>query len=98
MVPAAKVDCIDIHTTIISPIVSQSQNEFHVGSLSSFNHNIKLAQINLDASVLLKELHDSVLSTSTVLRQTTRDISPVVVVEGPGAHDFETSVFCKLKA
>lgn len=97
MVAATEVDSVNIHATVISPIVSQGQNQLHVGCFSGLNNNIELAKINLDSAIWIEHLHSSVFSPCTVLRKTASHICFVLVVESPSADDLETSVFCSLQ-
>lgn len=98
MVATAKIDSVNVHTTVISPVVGQSQNKLHVGRFSSLNNDIKLAQINLDSSISLEPLENSVLGTSVVLGQATRRECPVVVMESPGTDNLETSILGSFQA
>ena len=97
MVFTTEVDSIHVHATIISPVVGQSQDKLHVSSFGSFNNHIKLAQIDLDTSILLKPLKNSVLCTSVILWQSALREGSVVVMESPSTNNLQASILGSFK-
>lgn len=88
MIPTTKIDSVDVHTTIISPVIGQRQDQLHVSGFRSLNDYVKFAKVNFDSSVRLEPLHDSILSACVVLRQTAGRKGSVVVMKRPCTDDL----------
>lgn len=96
MVLATEISGVDVHTTIVCPVVGQSNNELHPGLLSSSNDLVEWLQVDL-LSTVVEILHDIVGSTcalTAILRESTSDGGAILVVETPGAEDLQSGLLC----
>lgn len=92
MVLAAKVDSVDIHTTVVGPIVGQGNNQFTTHFLRSIDDLVERSQVD-GGSAVRPGLEDDIGGSCTfvaVFRETAGDVGCIFVVEAPGAKDGET--------
>lgn len=94
MVLPAEVDSVHVHAAIISPVVGQGHNEFHVGLGRGVHYLVEWLHVNSWLAILPKLEYDlrRAGALATVLRETLGVVSGVLVVEAPGAENLEAGV------
>ena len=96
MVFAAKVDGVNVHASIIGPVVRECHNQFDSGLARSVDHFVKGGHINRRLAVG-PALEDDLSATgafTTVLWKTFWDVRDILVVEAPSTEDVQASFLC----
>jgi hypothetical protein len=94
MVLATELNSVHVHTTVISPVVSQGDKKLHVGFLSRCDYFVKWRQIDFGFAVF-PPLHDIWTGSGTlsaILWEATNYGSAVSIIETPGAHNVQTGL------
>jgi len=92
VVSATEVDSVDIHATVVGPVVNQRNNQLTAHFLSSIDDLVERSQVD-GGSTICPGLEDDIGSSCTfvaVFRETAGDVGCILVVKSPGAEDGET--------
>lgn len=94
MVLSTKIDSVDIHASIIGPVVCESHNELDAGLARGIDNFVESRDINRRLAILPALENDwSASSTFTaVLWKSSRIICDVLVIETPRSEDIQTSL------
>jgi len=90
-----QINSINIHPSIISPVVCQRDNELHADFRRRINDFVETRHVDRRLAVLPALENDfcGARAFAAVLRQAGRVVGGVFVVEAPGAEDFEAGFF-----
>jgi hypothetical protein len=92
VVSATVVNGVDVHATVISPVVGQGEDQLQTGVLSGSNNHLEDAEVNVDGAIRVECLNDGLLGSAAVLGEPASDGGCVLVMEGPCTDNSETSV------
>lgn len=93
MILSTQVDGVDVHASVIRPVVCQGNQQLGSDLVSGLDNLVEAGHVDGGGAVGVEPLEDHLGRTSaftTILWKTTRDICAVLVVESPGAEDGET--------
>jgi hypothetical protein len=88
---------IDVHSAVISPVVGQSDDEFHSSLLSRCHYLVKRLDVNFNLAIV-PPLHDIWVVVASILRKTSRDGRSVPVIEAPSTEHVQTGFLSGCKA
>lgn len=94
MVSAAQIDSVDIHATVIGPVVGQSYKKLDASLLRSLHNFVETADVNDGSAVRIPSLKYDFSRTgpfSPILRQTIGIVCTVLIVKPPGTEYRKSS-------
>lgn len=95
MVFAAEVDSVNIHATVIGPVVRERDDELDSDLGRGIHNLIEAGDIDGRGPVRIPPLEDDLgraCPLPSVLRQASGHVGPVLVVESPRAENSEASL------
>lgn len=100
MVLSTQIDCVDIHTTIIRPIIGQCHNELDASCRRTINDPVELRYINSGLAVLPPLKHRFVRSrlTRAILWEAIRVMGDILIIESPCPEDAEACIIGDIQA
>lgn len=100
MILSTKVNSVNIHTPIISPIIRQRNNKLDPSLGRSIDHSVKPLNIDRGLAILPSLKVDACITCalSSVLRETVWISRGISVVEAPGTHNVQAGLFSCRKA
>jgi hypothetical protein len=96
MILSPEIDGINIHSSIIGPIVRQRNNQLHADFRCRIDDFVKTGNIYRRLAILPALEYDFCGSSSfaAVLRQAGWVVGCILVVETPRAENFEAGFLC----
>jgi hypothetical protein len=96
MVSATKVDGVDIHASIVGPVVCKSDNELDTSLSRGIDNFVKSLDVNgrLTIHPALEDDFSASGALTTMLWEPFRDVCDVLVVETPCPENVQTSLLC----
>jgi hypothetical protein len=91
-----EVGGVDVHSAVISPVVGQSDDEFHSRLLSRCHYLVKRLDVNFSLAIV-PPLHDIRVVVAAILRKTSCDGRSVPVIEAPSTEHIQTSLLSGCK-
>jgi hypothetical protein len=95
MVFPTEIDSVDIHASVVGPIIRECDDQFDAGLACSIDDFIE--SLDVDCRLAVRPaLEDDFSASSTftaVLWKTFRDVCDVLVIESPCSQDVQASLF-----
>jgi hypothetical protein len=93
MVFSAELNSVNVHTTIVGPVVCQSNEEFNIGLLSSRDYFVEGCEVDLGLAIVppLQNVWTGTSAFTTVLWETTGDCCAISIIEAPSTHHIQSS-------
>lgn len=94
MVLASEVDGVDVHSTVVSPVVGQGNNELDAGVGGAIHHPVKLSHVDSRHAVVppLKDRLSRTSALAAILRKSVGVEGDVLIVEAPCAEDAKACI------
>jgi hypothetical protein len=95
MIPSTQIHGVNVHSTVVGPVVRQGNNELDSDLVGSGDHLVEWLDIDSRLPIIppLENNWCATRAFASVLWQTSRDCRHVSIVETPCAEDLETGSF-----
>lgn len=93
---STKVDRVNVHASIIGPVIRECHYQFDPGLACGIDDFVKGRHINRRLAVCpaLEDDFSPTSTLSTVLWESFRDVCDILVIEAPGTEDVQASLLC----
>lgn len=88
MVATTEVDRVYIHAPVVSPVVSERDDQLDAGLLCSVDYFIERCEVDCRVAILPPLEHNARVSStfSVIVRKAPINMSPVLIVDAPGTE------------
>lgn len=96
MVFPAKVDRVNVHASVISPVVGECHYQFDSGLGRGVHDFVKSCHVNRRLAVCptLEDDFSATCAFTTVLWKSFWNVSDILLVEAPSTEDIQASLLC----